>query len=174
MGAGIELVEPPDQLHLRSAQRRFRREVETIAALRHPGIVPVHAFGEERGIPYFAMELVDGCTLATALTSWAQLALLLPGLTRVLALPRSRAGAARRVARMLGASALSGAVAWGAFRAVAAGDGAVRAALGLAAAGVLGIGSYLAAAHALRLPELGDVLARVRSRAARPGAGDRS
>ncbi len=57
----------PDQLFFPGARERFRREVEAAARLQHPGIVPVHLVGEERGIPYFAMEWVHGCTLADVL-----------------------------------------------------------------------------------------------------------
>jgi putative peptidoglycan lipid II flippase len=111
----------------------------------------------------FGMD-VEGLALATALSSWAQLAILLPGLTRVLRLPDSRAGAAGRVARMVAAAAVSGAAAWGAFRVLGADGGGGRAALGLVAAGGAGVASYLAAAHLLRLRELGDVLSRLRAR----------
>ncbi|MEM7308668.1 MAG: protein kinase [Planctomycetota bacterium] len=53
----------PDQLAFPEARARFRREVEVIARLQHPGIVPVYAFGEENGTPFFAMERVHGATL---------------------------------------------------------------------------------------------------------------
>src|SRR5262249_55475252 len=46
---------------------RFGREVATVARLKHPGIVPIHMVGEERGTPYFAMEWIEGCTLAEVL-----------------------------------------------------------------------------------------------------------
>ncbi len=44
-------------------RRRFDAEIETLKALRHPGIVQLLAFGEEDGVPYFAMELVPGKSL---------------------------------------------------------------------------------------------------------------
>jgi len=50
----------PEQLFFRGARERFRREVETVARLQHPGIVAVHAVGEQDGVPYFAMDLVRG------------------------------------------------------------------------------------------------------------------
>ncbi len=46
------------------ARERFRREIEAVAALRSPGIVPVHTVGEENGVPFYAMELVEGTNLA--------------------------------------------------------------------------------------------------------------
>jgi serine/threonine protein kinase/formylglycine-generating enzyme required for sulfatase activity len=58
----------PEQLWFRGARERFRREVEAVARLQHPGIVPVYAVGEESGVPFFTMELLDGCTLADALS----------------------------------------------------------------------------------------------------------
>jgi len=113
---------------------------------------------------------VEGLALATALSSWAQLAILLPGLSRALGLPRSSARAPGRVARMLVASAASGAAAWGAYAALVGWDpaaGTGRTAFGLGAAAAAGIGCYLAAATALRLPELADVAGRFRARADR-------
>ena len=45
------------------AQLRFEREVELACRLRHPGIVTLFDSGVAGGVPYYAMELVDGCTL---------------------------------------------------------------------------------------------------------------
>jgi serine/threonine protein kinase len=45
------------------AVERFRREAATVARLHHPGIVPVHSFGQQDGAHFFAMELVDGLSL---------------------------------------------------------------------------------------------------------------
>jgi len=42
-------------------------EIEVIGQLQHPGIVPVFAAGDEGGVPFFASELVDGCSLAEVL-----------------------------------------------------------------------------------------------------------
>ncbi len=63
----LKLVRP-ELLHVPGARERFRREVAAVARLQHPGIVPVFAGGEEGGIPYFAMELVDGASLEEVLT----------------------------------------------------------------------------------------------------------
>ena len=52
-----------DQLHLANSRARFRREVEAVARMKHPAIVPVYAVGEEGGIPYFAMERIDGVSM---------------------------------------------------------------------------------------------------------------
>jgi eukaryotic-like serine/threonine-protein kinase len=44
--------------------RRFEIEAKAAAALQHPNIVPVLAYGHERGAPYFAVRLIDGRNLA--------------------------------------------------------------------------------------------------------------
>src|SRR4030095_14920925 len=48
------------------ARQRLIREARAAAALNHPHIISVHDFGEEQGIPFFVMELVDGPSLAKA------------------------------------------------------------------------------------------------------------
>jgi len=57
----------PELLHFGRTRERFRREIEAIARLHHPGIVTIHAVGEEGGLPWYAMEHVAGATLAEAL-----------------------------------------------------------------------------------------------------------
>ncbi len=66
----LKLVRP-DLLHFPGARERFAREVEAVARLAHPGIVPVHAGGEEHGIPYYAMERVRGASLEDLLRAFA-------------------------------------------------------------------------------------------------------
>ncbi|MFQ5615508.1 MAG: tetratricopeptide repeat protein [Anaerolineales bacterium] len=46
---------------------RFRREVEAIAALEHPGIVPIYDFGEENEQPYYVMRYMPGGSLTDRL-----------------------------------------------------------------------------------------------------------
>src|SRR5262249_8743432 len=41
-------------------RERFQREAEDMARLRHPNIVLVHAVGQRAGLPYIAMELLEG------------------------------------------------------------------------------------------------------------------
>ena len=60
-----------DFLHHATARERFRREVDAIARLQHPGIVPVHAAGEDGGVPWLAMELVVGASLDELLRHFA-------------------------------------------------------------------------------------------------------
>lgn len=46
-----------------SGMRRFRREMQALAQLRHPGIVQVLDAGSDNGRPYMVMELVQGPSL---------------------------------------------------------------------------------------------------------------
>jgi serine/threonine protein kinase len=47
--------------------QRFRNEAHAAAQLHHTNIVPVYAVGSDRGIQYYAMQLIDGHTLAELL-----------------------------------------------------------------------------------------------------------
>jgi serine/threonine-protein kinase len=51
---------------------RFRRETAALACLRHPNIVQVYDAGDAEGRPYFAMELVEGGSLAQKLAGAPQ------------------------------------------------------------------------------------------------------
>ncbi|TWT95206.1 Serine/threonine-protein kinase PknB [Botrimarina colliarenosi] len=42
---------------------RFEGEIESLKALRHAGIVRLNGYGEEEGVLFYAMELVDGPSL---------------------------------------------------------------------------------------------------------------
>ena len=42
---------------------RFRTEAEAVARLQHPNIVQIHEIGEHEGLPYFALEYVEGGSL---------------------------------------------------------------------------------------------------------------
>jgi WD40 repeat protein/serine/threonine protein kinase len=47
--------------------QRFLLEARAAACLHHTHIVPVYAVGSERGVPYYAMQFIEGFTLAQAL-----------------------------------------------------------------------------------------------------------
>lgn len=61
----------PEHLYFPGARERFQREVSAVARLSHPGIVAIHSVGEERSIPYFAMEAVNGASLSEVLRELA-------------------------------------------------------------------------------------------------------
>jgi serine/threonine protein kinase/Tfp pilus assembly protein PilF len=44
--------------------QRFHNEARAAAGLHHTNIVPVYAVGQERGVHYYAMQFIDGHTLA--------------------------------------------------------------------------------------------------------------
>jgi serine/threonine protein kinase len=48
--------------------QRFRTEAEAAAHLHHSHIVPVFGIGSERGVHYYAMQLIEGQSLATLIT----------------------------------------------------------------------------------------------------------
>ena len=48
---------------------RFKNEARAAAMLKHPNIASVHAVGCERGVHYYAMDLIDGCSLAEVIHS---------------------------------------------------------------------------------------------------------
>jgi serine/threonine protein kinase len=52
-----------DELH------RFAIEAEAVARLQHPSIVQIFDFGQHEGLPFFAMELIPGGSLAERLQS---------------------------------------------------------------------------------------------------------
>jgi serine/threonine protein kinase len=51
---------------------RFLQEARAVAALDHPGIVEVHAFGQDLGLLYIVMDFVPGQTLGAWLDRLAQ------------------------------------------------------------------------------------------------------
>jgi serine/threonine protein kinase/Flp pilus assembly protein TadD len=54
--------------------QRFKTEAQAAAHLHHQHIVPVHAVGCERGVHYYAMQLIDGRTLAAVVGEQRRLA----------------------------------------------------------------------------------------------------
>lgn len=44
--------------------KRFQNEARAAATLEHPHIVPIHFVGQERGVHFYAMQLIEGQSLA--------------------------------------------------------------------------------------------------------------
>jgi len=50
-----------------SARRRFLREAQAAAAVEHDHLVPIYQVGEDRGVPFLAMQLLQGESLESRL-----------------------------------------------------------------------------------------------------------
>lgn len=53
--------------------RRFRREAQSVASLSHPSIVGIYDVGEDRGLYFIVMELIEGQTLRDKLKAEGKL-----------------------------------------------------------------------------------------------------
>jgi serine/threonine protein kinase len=75
LGRRVALKVLPFATALNAKQlRRFQNEAQAAAHLHHSNIVPVHAVGMDRGIHYYAMQFIEGQTLAKMVQEMRQLA----------------------------------------------------------------------------------------------------
>jgi serine/threonine protein kinase len=59
----------PELFENQEAVARFQHEARAMARVNHPNVVTIHAVGEHRGMPYVAMEYIDGEPLSAKLMS---------------------------------------------------------------------------------------------------------
>lgn len=52
--------------------QRFRLETQAIARLHHTNIVPIFGVGEHEGLPYYAMQYIQGSSLEVLLNTWRE------------------------------------------------------------------------------------------------------
>jgi tRNA A-37 threonylcarbamoyl transferase component Bud32 len=74
---------------------RFQREAEAVAKLRHPNVIPIYSVGEEGGLAFFTMPLVEGESLATVIEREGRVAV--PEAIRILREASNALHAAHRV-----------------------------------------------------------------------------
>jgi eukaryotic-like serine/threonine-protein kinase len=75
LGRRIALKVLPFALTLDPRQlQRFKNEARAAAQLHHPNIVPVYAVGSERGEHFYAMQFIEGQSLAEVIQGLRQLA----------------------------------------------------------------------------------------------------
>jgi len=55
--------------------RRFAREAQMMATLKHPNIIDIYDYGEQDGLPYIVMEYLSGETLSQVLKNRTRLSL---------------------------------------------------------------------------------------------------
>ena len=61
LGRAVALkVLPPFPSTTPGQVERFKKEARAAAKLHHTNIVPVYSVGEDRGVHYYAMELIQG------------------------------------------------------------------------------------------------------------------
>ncbi len=75
LGRRVALKVLPMAAALDSKQlQRFQLEAHAAACLHHTNIVPVHAVGCERGVPFYAMQFIEGRSLAQLIAELRRLA----------------------------------------------------------------------------------------------------
>jgi serine/threonine-protein kinase len=65
----------PDRAAEPDFRARFRRESLTAAAIEHPNVIPVYEAGDDEGLLYIAMRLVDGVDLGQVIRNGGPLSL---------------------------------------------------------------------------------------------------
>src|SRR5450756_246441 len=72
LGRDVAIKVLPDSLSSDpAALSRFQREASAVAALSHPNILAIHDVGDQDGISYAVMELLEGETLRNRIETGA-------------------------------------------------------------------------------------------------------
>src|SRR5207247_2086283 len=71
----------PEQAANEQSRQRFVQEAKIVAALQHDHIITIYQVGEERGLPFFAMQLLQGTPLDRLLKQRGQMSI--PDVVRV-------------------------------------------------------------------------------------------
>ena len=77
---GLKVLRPEQAANEQSRQR-FVQEAKIVAALQHDHIITIYQVGEERGLPYFAMQLLQGTPLDRLLKTRGQMSI--PDVVRI-------------------------------------------------------------------------------------------
>ncbi|MFO0908650.1 MAG: serine/threonine-protein kinase [Isosphaeraceae bacterium] len=73
LGRLVALKVLPPFSNIGRSRDRFLREMKVVSRLHHTHIVPLFAFGEENGLLYYAMQLIEGNGLDRLIARWKQL-----------------------------------------------------------------------------------------------------
>jgi eukaryotic-like serine/threonine-protein kinase len=68
-------VMKPDVICEENAKERFFREARAAARVKHDHVITIHQVGEERGVPYLALEYLEGYSLDKALKERGEVSL---------------------------------------------------------------------------------------------------
>ena len=79
---------------------RFQVKAHAVGTLSHPNIVPIFAVGSDRGVPYYAMQFIDGRSLAQLIRERREQAELALPDTRTLGFGRSPGSEFKRPMRL--------------------------------------------------------------------------
>jgi serine/threonine protein kinase len=95
LGRHIALkVLSPTALGSETSIARFRREAETVAQLHHTNIVPIFGVGEENGLHYYVMQLIEGQPLSDVISGLRERTGSLPTVDRA---SQTQAGISSRI-----------------------------------------------------------------------------
>jgi eukaryotic-like serine/threonine-protein kinase len=69
----LKVIRPAVGPQYETFRQVLRKEARLGRLLQHPNIVPTREFGEHNGVPWLALELIDGVDLGSVLSTWGAL-----------------------------------------------------------------------------------------------------